>query len=110
MDFAKLAGFQPSGVLIEVLNEDGSMARLMDLRRIADKFNLKLVTIKDLVEYRLKHESLIQKEIAVDMPTEWGHFDLIAYKQTQSGDNHIALVKGTWEKTNLYWCVCIALV
>ncbi len=98
MDFAKLAGFQPSGVLIEVLNEDGSMARLMDLRRIADKFNLKLVTIKDLVEYRLKHESLIQKEIAVDMPTEWGHFDLIAYKQTQSGDNHIALVKGTWEK------------
>ncbi len=98
MDFAKLAGFKPSGVLIEVLNEDGSMARLMDLRRIADKFNLKLVTIKDLVEYRLKHESLIQREIAVDMPTEWGHFDLIAYKQTQSGDNHIALVKGTWDK------------
>ncbi|RXK47144.1 bifunctional 3,4-dihydroxy-2-butanone-4-phosphate synthase/GTP cyclohydrolase II [Aquirufa rosea] len=98
MDFARLAGFQPSGVLIEVLNEDGSMARLPDLRRIADKFDLKLVTIKDLIEYRLDKESLIQREIGVDMPTQWGNFDLIAFKQKNTGDTHLALVKGTWEK------------
>lgn len=98
MDFAKLAGFKPSGVLIEVLNEDGTMARLPDLRRMADKFNLKLVTIKDLVEYRLKTESLIKREIGVDMPTEWGYFDLIAFKQINTGENHLALVKGSWEK------------
>ncbi len=98
MDFAKLAGFKPSGVLIEVLNEDGTMARLPDLRRMADKFTLKLVTIKDLVEYRLKTESLIKREIGVDMPTEHGHFDLIAFKQLNTGESHLALVKGTWEK------------
>jgi len=97
MDFAKLAGFKPSGVLIEVLNEDGSMARLPDLRKIADKFDMKLVTIKDLIEYRLATESLIQREIGVDMPTEWGHFDLIAYKQKNTGDTHLALIKGTWD-------------
>jgi 3,4-dihydroxy 2-butanone 4-phosphate synthase / GTP cyclohydrolase II len=98
MDFAALAGFQPSGVLIEVLNEDGTMARLPDLRKIADKFDLKLVTIKDLVEYRLKHESLIKREIGVDLPTEFGHFDLIAFKQIQTGETHLALTKGSWEK------------
>ena len=98
MDFASLAGFQPSGVLIEVLKDDGSMARLPDLRKIADKFDLKLVTIKDLVEYRLKHESLIKREIGVDMPTEFGHFDLIAFKQITTGDTHLALIKGSWEK------------
>jgi 3,4-dihydroxy 2-butanone 4-phosphate synthase/GTP cyclohydrolase II len=74
MDFARLAGFKPSGVLIEILNEDGSMARLPDLRVIADKFDLKLVTIKDLIEYRLAKESLIKREIGVNMPTEWGSF------------------------------------
>jgi 3,4-dihydroxy 2-butanone 4-phosphate synthase / GTP cyclohydrolase II len=98
MDFAALAGFQPSGVLIEVLKDDGSMARLPDLRKIADKFDLKLVTIKDLVEYRLKHESLIKREIGVDLPTEFGHFDLIAFRQTTTGDIHLALIKGSWEK------------
>jgi 3,4-dihydroxy 2-butanone 4-phosphate synthase / GTP cyclohydrolase II len=98
MDFARLAGFQPSGTLIEVLNEDGTMARLPDLRAMADKFDLKLVTIKDLVEYRLKHESLIQREIGIDMPTEFGHFDLIAFRQIQTGETHLALTKGTWEK------------
>jgi 3,4-dihydroxy 2-butanone 4-phosphate synthase/GTP cyclohydrolase II len=97
MDFAKLAGFQPSGVLIEVLNEDGSMARLPDLRMIADKFDLKLVTIKDLIEYRLNTESLITREIGVNMPTEWGQFELIAFKQKNTGDTHLALVKGEWE-------------
>ena len=96
MDFAKLAGFAPSGVLIEILNEDGSMARLPDLRVIADKFDLKLVTIKDLIAYRLGTESLIQREIGVDMPTDFGHFDLIAYKQTNTNDTHLALIKGTW--------------
>ncbi len=98
MDFAKLAGFQPSGVLIEVLNEDGSMARLPDLRKIADKFDLKLVTIKDLIAYRLHTESLITREIGVHMPTEWGQFDLIAFKHKNTGDTHLALIKGEWEK------------
>jgi 3,4-dihydroxy 2-butanone 4-phosphate synthase/GTP cyclohydrolase II len=96
MDFAKLAGFQPSGVLIEVLNDNGSMARLPDLRKIADKFDLKLVTIKDLIEYRLNTESLITREIGVNMPTEWGQFELIAFKQKNTGDTHLALVKGEW--------------
>jgi len=98
MDFARLAGFKPSGVLIEVLNEDGNMARLPDLRRIADKFKLKLVTIKDLIEYRLNKESLIHREIGVNMPTEWGNFELIAFKQKNTGDTHLALIKGTWDK------------
>lgn len=97
MDFAKLAGFQPSGVLIEVLNDNGSMARLPDLRKIADKFDLKLVTIKDLIEYRLNTESLITREICVNMPTEWGQFELIAFKQKNTGDTHLALVKGEWK-------------
>jgi 3,4-dihydroxy 2-butanone 4-phosphate synthase/GTP cyclohydrolase II len=98
MDFARLAGFKPSGVLIEVLNEDGSMARLPDLRLIADKFDLKLVTIKDLIEYRLAKESLIKREIGVNMPTEWGSFELVAFRQINTGDTHLALIKGSWEK------------
>jgi 3,4-dihydroxy 2-butanone 4-phosphate synthase/GTP cyclohydrolase II len=99
LDFARLAGFYPSGVLIEVLsNDNDSMARLPELRRIADKFNMKLVSIKDLIEYRLEKESLIKREIGVDMPTDFGHFDLIAYRQENTGDLHLALIKGTWEK------------
>lgn len=98
IDFARLAGLQPAGVLIEILNEDGTMARLPELRKMADKFKLKLVSIKDLIEYRLKKESLIKREIGVDMPTEFGHFDLIAYRQENTSDLHLALVKGTWEK------------
>lgn len=97
VDFARLAGLQPAGVLIEILNEDGTMARLPQLRVIADKFNLKLVSIQDLIEYRLRTESLIKREIGVDMPTAWGHFDLYAYKQSNTGETHLALVKGTWE-------------
>lgn len=97
IDFARLAGLSPAGVLVEVLNEDGSMARLPELRLFADRFNLKLVSIKDLITYRLEQESLIKREIGVDMPTEWGHFDLIAYRQNNTGDLHLALVKGTWE-------------
>ncbi len=98
VDFARLAGFKPAGVLIEVMNEDGTMARLPELRRLADRFDMKLVSIKDLVEYRLRTETLIKREIGVDMPTNWGHFDLIAYSNTQTGDTHLALVKGSWEK------------
>jgi 3,4-dihydroxy 2-butanone 4-phosphate synthase/GTP cyclohydrolase II len=96
MDFAKLAGFQPAGVLVEVLSEDGTMARLPELRQMADRFGMKLVSIKDLVAYRLRTETLIKREIGVDLPTEWGHFDLIAYSQTATGDTHLALTKGTW--------------
>jgi 3,4-dihydroxy 2-butanone 4-phosphate synthase/GTP cyclohydrolase II len=98
IDFARLAGLAPAGVLVEILNEDGSMARLPQLREIANKFGLKLVSVKDLIEYRLREESLIKREIGVDMPTQWGHFDLIAYRQINTGDLHLALVKGTWEK------------
>lgn len=97
MDFARLAGFKPAGVLVEVLKEDGEMARLPDLRKIANKFGMKLVSIKDLIEYRLTHESLIKREIAVQMPTEWGNFELIAFKQINTNEEHLALVKGSWE-------------
>ncbi|MCA0232564.1 MAG: bifunctional 3,4-dihydroxy-2-butanone-4-phosphate synthase/GTP cyclohydrolase II [Bacteroidetes bacterium] len=98
IDFARLAGLQPAGVLIEILNEDGTMARLPQLRELADKFDMKLVSIKDLIEYRLQKETLIKREIAVDMPTEWGHFDMIAFRQIHTDELHLALIKGTWEK------------
>lgn len=97
VDLARLAGLKPAGVLIEILNEDGTMARLPECRILADKFNLKLITIKDLIAYRLKHESLIKREIGVDMPTEWGHFELIAFRQIDNNQLHLALVKGKWE-------------
>jgi len=95
-DFARLAGLYPSGVLVEVLDEDGNMARLPLLRKLADRFNLKLVSISDLVAYRLKTESLIEREIGVEMPTEWGDFELIAFRQKNTGEHHLALIKGTW--------------
>lgn len=98
LDFARLAGFAPAGVLVEVLKEDGGMARLPDLRIIADKFKMKLVSIKDLIAYRLANETLIQREISIQMPTNWGTFDLVAYKQLISGEEHLALVKGHWEE------------
>jgi 3,4-dihydroxy 2-butanone 4-phosphate synthase/GTP cyclohydrolase II len=98
IDFARLAGYKPAGVLVEIMNEDGSMARLPDLVHVAKRFNLKLVSIKDLIEYRIRKESLIEKVIEVDMPTEYGDFRLVAYQQTNTLENHLALVKGTWEK------------
>lgn len=98
IDFSRLAGLQPAGVLVEIMNEDGTMARLDDLFKVRDKFQLKLVSIKDLIAYRLKNESLITKEIGVDMPTAWGDFDLVAYRQTNTQEIHLALIKGTWEK------------
>jgi 3,4-dihydroxy 2-butanone 4-phosphate synthase/GTP cyclohydrolase II len=96
IDFARLAGFEPAGVIVEIMNEDGSMARLPELRKIADRFGLKLVSIKDLISYRLRKESLIEKDIAVEMPTEWGNFDLHLYHQITNNTKHLALVKGTW--------------
>ena len=98
IDFSRLAGLQPAGVLVEIMNEDGTMARLDDLFKVREKFQLKLVSIKDLIAYRLKNESLITREIGVDMPTAWGNFDLIAYRQTNTQEIHLALIKGTWEK------------
>lgn len=98
IDFARLAGFKPAGVLVEIMNEDGTMARLPDLVKVAKRFNLKLVSIKDLIEYRIKKESLISRQVEVNMPTEHGNFKLIAFEQTNSHELHLALVKGTWHK------------
>jgi 3,4-dihydroxy 2-butanone 4-phosphate synthase/GTP cyclohydrolase II len=98
IDLARLAGFEPAGVIVEIMNEDGTMARLPDLFPIAEKFNLKIISIKDLIAYRLKHETLIKREVSVKMPTEYGNFDLVAYKQTTNEMDHLALVKGTWDK------------
>jgi 3,4-dihydroxy 2-butanone 4-phosphate synthase / GTP cyclohydrolase II len=98
VDLAVLAGLQPAGVLIEILNEDGTMARLPQLFEIAKKFNLKLVSIKDLIEYRLEKESLIKREIGVNMPTEWGNFDMVAFRQLDNEQLHLALIKGTWDE------------
>lgn len=98
VDLATLAGLKPSGVLIEILNEDGTMSRLPDLRKLADKFDLKLISIKDLIQYRLSKESLIKREIGIELPTEWGNFDMIAYRQTDNNQLHLALKKGNWEE------------
>lgn len=98
IDLARLAGFSPAGVLVEIMNEDGTMARLPDLVEVAKRFNLKLVSIKDLIAYRLKHESLIQREIGVDLPTDFGDFELIAFRQTNTQELHLALIKGKWDK------------
>jgi 3,4-dihydroxy 2-butanone 4-phosphate synthase / GTP cyclohydrolase II len=98
IDLARLAGFEPAGVIVEILNEDGTMARLPELMIIAEKFDLKIVSIEDLIEYRIKHESLIERLVDVKMPTKQGDFQLYAYKETNSGQEHLALVKGTWEK------------
>jgi 3,4-dihydroxy 2-butanone 4-phosphate synthase/GTP cyclohydrolase II len=97
IDFARLAGMAPAGVLVEIMNEDGTMARLPDLIKVAERFNLKLVSIKDLIAYRLRNESLIKREIGVDLPTSWGNFALIAFRQTNTQEIHMALIKGTWE-------------
>ncbi len=98
IDLARLSGCQPAGSLIEILNEDGSCARLPQLRVIADRFQLKLISIMDLINYRLKHDSLIKKEVSVKMPTEFGDFQLHSFTQTNTGEVHLALVKGEWEE------------
>ncbi len=98
IDLAKMAGFYPAGVLVEILNENGTMARLPDLYKIANKFDLKIIAIKDLVAYRIKNETLIKRDVAVNMPTKHGDFELITYRQLTTGEVHLALVKGRWEK------------
>lgn len=98
VDLARLAGFEPAGVLVEIMNDDGTMARLPELKEIAKKFDLKIISIKDLIAYRLRMESLIEEEVRVQMPTKHGDFELIAFRQTNTGEQHLALRKGNWEK------------
>ena len=98
VDISILAGFEPCGVLVEILNEDGTMARLPELMKIATKFNLKIISIEDLISYRLSKESIVTRQVEVDMPTQWGTFNLIDYKVETNGQEHLALVKGNWDK------------
>lgn len=98
IDFARLAGFPAVGIICEIMNEDGSMARLPDLKLVAERFDMKLVSIKDLIEYRLQQESLIKREIAVEMPTAYGDFQLVAFRQINNDQEHLALVKGGWDE------------
>lgn len=97
IDFARLAGFQPAGVIVEIMNEDGSMARLPQLMEVAEKFDLKLVSIEDLIAYRMQHDSLIEKKEDFDINTRFGSFRLRAYKQTTNNQVHLALTKGSWK-------------
>lgn len=98
VDLAILAGHEPAGVLVEIMNDDGTMARMPQLVEIAKKYDLKIISIKDLIEYRLAHESLVDEMVRVEMPTKFGDFQLVDFKQKSTGEQHLALVKGTWEK------------
>jgi 3,4-dihydroxy 2-butanone 4-phosphate synthase/GTP cyclohydrolase II len=98
IDLARFAGFQPAGVLVEIMSQDGTMARLPELRSVADKFGLKLISIRDLIEYRLKKETLIEKVTHLELPTEYGTFWMTAYRQINTDEIHIALTKGSWQK------------
>ncbi|MGB0242459.1 MAG: bifunctional 3,4-dihydroxy-2-butanone-4-phosphate synthase/GTP cyclohydrolase II [Bacteroidia bacterium] len=98
IDLSRMAGFEPAGCIVEIMNNDGSMARLPDLIHVREKFGLKLISIEQLIKYRLENESLIQRVISVDMPTEDGDFDLVAFKQKDNGLEHVALVKGEWDE------------
>ena len=98
VDLARLAGFEPAGVLVEIMNEDGSMARLPQLMEIAKKFDIRIVTIKSLIEYRLKTDSLIEEIVRVDMPTQYGTFKLVAFREKNTSNEHLALIKGSWAK------------
>lgn len=97
VDLARLSGFEPSGVLVEIMNDDGTMARLPELKEIAKKFDFKIISIKDLIEYRIKRDSLIDEIVRVDMPTQYGHFKLVAFQEKNSSNEHLALLKGTWK-------------
>ena len=94
VDLARISGFEPAGVLVEIMNEDGSMARLPELLDLAKKFDLKIISIEDLIKYRLENDTLITREVEVDLPTQFGDFNLIAYTQKNTGEQHLALVKG----------------
>jgi len=98
VDLARLAGFEPAGVLVEILKEDGEMARLPELMEVAKKFDLKIVSIEDLIEYRLKHDSLINEEVTINMPTQYGDFKMKAFTQKDTGEQHLALYKGEWDE------------
>jgi 3,4-dihydroxy 2-butanone 4-phosphate synthase/GTP cyclohydrolase II len=98
IDLSRLAGFEPAGVLVEIMNDDGTMARLPQLIEVAKKFEFKIVSIKDLIEYRIKRDSLIDEVVRVDMPTKYGDFKLVAFKEKHSSNEHLALVKGEWQK------------
>jgi 3,4-dihydroxy 2-butanone 4-phosphate synthase/GTP cyclohydrolase II len=98
VDLARLAGLQPGGALVEVMNEDGSMARLPQLLEIGARLGLKVISIKDLIDFRLRTDSLIEELVRVDMPTQFGHFTLVAFRESLTGAEHLALIKGTWEK------------
>lgn len=98
IDLARLAGFEPAGVLVEIMSEDGTMARLPQLEEIARKFDLKIISIKDLIEYRLKRDSLIEEIVRVEMPTKYGDFKLVAFKEKSTQREHLALIKGEWQK------------
>lgn len=100
IDLARLAGFEPAGVLVEIMNEDGSMARLPQLTEMARKLDMKIISIKDLIEYRLQTDSLIEEVLKVNMPTKYGHFTLHIFRERNSPESgeHLALVKGSWEK------------
>ena len=99
IDLARLAGMEPVGVLVEIMNEDGSMARLPELRELAVKLEMPLISIKDLIEYRLQQDSLIEEVVKVDMPTRYGHFTLHVFRERNNPESgeHLAMVKGTWE-------------
>lgn len=97
VDLARLAGFKPAGILVEILNEDGTMARLPQLVEVAKKYDLKLISIEQLIKYRMEHDSLIEEIVNVQMPTEHGDFQLYSFKEKLSGQEHLALVKGAWE-------------
>lgn len=98
IDLSRLAGMEPAGVLVEIMNEDGTMARLPELSEIARQWNLKLVSIKDLIEYRLHSDSLIEEIVTVDMPTKYGHFRLAAFNDKTNGNEHLAIMKGEWKR------------
>ncbi len=97
IDLARLAGLYPAAALIEIMNEDGSMARMPELKEVAEKFGIKMITIRDLIAYRLQLESIVEKGVEVDMPTEYGHFHLIPFRQKSNGLEHVTLIKGTWK-------------
>jgi len=98
IDLARLAGLTPAAALIEIMNEDGSMARMPDLQKVAEKFGLKIITIKDLIAYRLRLESIVERGVEAQLPTKYGSFRVIPFRQKSNGLEHVALVKGEWKK------------
>lgn len=100
IDLARLAGFSPAGIICEIMHDDGEMARLPELIKLSEKFGMKLVTIKDLIAYRMKHESLVKNIMSVDMPTIHGHFKLHVFEEKLTGEHHLALTKGVWEEND----------